>query len=390
MHKFSARENVLSHDELLNLDMGDEDLDVELSPLQESLDDSDVHEQIWGQLMGSPVSFPILCIVNYAVTRHVMERAYGKTITLLDEALKVNGDDVLFTLPPADYQLWCSNVSAAGLSPSIGKNYVSRRYAVINSTIFDCGELWDVGPLRPVKRLPILYMNLLKMDDISTSRRKDIDLFIGDSMRRGGDLESRLRSLIDGFHQPLRDELLTRAFRYARPVLDVLPAVSWFLPRCLGGLGLPRREKDKVSDLHLKIASMILCLDGDTRKDVIRLQWLKQPGHLFSEVTNDEISRVREAIGDKRVLSSVKKDEELFSPLIRSNLGLGVNTSALEAEDILKKWKAMYSRWVKSVQKIKWTDSHDHKVKGLHSMNMDKAVEYQGQVWSFEKDLRWV
>jgi len=54
--------------------------------------------QTWGQLMGSIVSFPILCVINAAICRRTRERDMGRSLRLQDCKVAVNGDDAHFAL----------------------------------------------------------------------------------------------------------------------------------------------------------------------------------------------------------------------------------------------------------------------------------------------------
>lgn len=95
-------------------------------------------EQQDGQLMGSPASFPILCIINFAVTALCYKRRFAKEFTRYsDLPIAVNGDDVVFWAPDTRfYESWKSLTAAAGLKFSLGKNYTSNRYIVINSELY--------------------------------------------------------------------------------------------------------------------------------------------------------------------------------------------------------------------------------------------------------------
>jgi hypothetical protein len=352
----------------------------------------DFHLQVWGQLMGSPVSFPILCIINAAITRDSMEKALDRKISLQEKAFKVNGDDVVFPLPPREYQRWVSAVTSAGLKPSIGKNYISHRYAVINSQLYDCGNRWDwmeEDRVR-VQKVPLVKMNLVYCQQHSTTeRRKDEMLVIGENIRHGKTLEGRMNELVNGFDGDLREELLSRAYYYARPVLDLLPPVSWVLPKCLGGLGLPARKGHVVSELHLKIASVISCLDDKARRDMVRLQWLKEPGNIFCQETNSQIAEINEELGFKPVLADYKQEDVIYGRLIRSNLGLGVDEIIQDSKKILKIWNNTYSNWVRRVQKVKWAKNNSHEEKGLHPMSQAKAMEFGGKVWTVDGAAKW-
>jgi len=80
-----------------------------------------------GQLMGSLLSFPLLCISNflafkYAIRRHV--------------PVKINGDDIVFRCTPYERKRWFSFVEKTGLVVSKGKTLVSKSVFSLNSTFF--------------------------------------------------------------------------------------------------------------------------------------------------------------------------------------------------------------------------------------------------------------
>jgi len=92
-----------------------------------------------GQLMGSILSFPILCIANTGLYLRVT-RDYQKTWTSQERlrAVLTNGDDQLYCAPPA---LWSEHIrlgKAVGLDMSVGKAYHHSRYTNVNSTSVDC------------------------------------------------------------------------------------------------------------------------------------------------------------------------------------------------------------------------------------------------------------
>lgn len=356
-----------------------------------------VYRQRWGQLMGSFLSFPILCIINYAVTRFSMERAFDSTITMLDNALLINGDDVIFTIPSGQYQVWVKNVTQAGLSPSIGKNYVSRRWGVINSQLYDCGD-WDSKHKDvAVKPVPLVKMNLVQCGQHdSVERTKGMSAFIGDALMRGGTLEARMEKLIEGWSGDIRERLLDRAYHYAKPYLDLLPGVSWVLPKCLGGLGLPMKKDQKISLHHKRIATMIACLDEQSRRDVMRLSWLRQSAQVFSDKTNQQVDDIYQSLGFPIVLSSSKNSDNLYQRIIKSNLGYGAASASCDPDFVLNQWKTMYGGWLKRIDKIRWFDSSlivegpvtesgekpMHPDKGLHLMTFEKMITYEQGVWT--------
>lgn len=91
---------------------------------------TDFVDQSWGQLMGSPMSFPILCIVNAAATCVALGTSFTK-----ETRMKVNGDDIAFVSNPEQYAYWKKVTKICGLEFSLGKNYTSREFLIMNSEL---------------------------------------------------------------------------------------------------------------------------------------------------------------------------------------------------------------------------------------------------------------
>jgi hypothetical protein len=106
-----------------------------------------------GQLMGSLLSFPILCLVNFAIWRHSAELAYGKRCNGMgmggdSDRVLINGDDIGFAATPAHYELWKGLVPKVGLEPSLGKNYYTSEFITLNTRVFtwSSGSGWESIP----------------------------------------------------------------------------------------------------------------------------------------------------------------------------------------------------------------------------------------------------
>jgi hypothetical protein len=89
-----------------------------------------------GQLMGSTLSFPILCIVNLVSYWQAMENVYGRKFRFEQLPVIINGDDILFRSNPKIYKEWLRNIAIVGFELSLGKNYVHPKILTINSQIF--------------------------------------------------------------------------------------------------------------------------------------------------------------------------------------------------------------------------------------------------------------
>jgi len=120
----------------------------------------------------------------------------GRRFKLRDLPMVVNGDDILFSCEnDVMYENWKKITAFCGLKFSLGKNYTSKRFLVINS------ELYRVGR-RSVMKVPILNYRLVLGGTRSSSEGlalKPCDeqqsiksLHQADPVRRRKNLESRI------------------------------------------------------------------------------------------------------------------------------------------------------------------------------------------------------
>lgn len=87
-----------------------------------------------GQLMGSLLSFPILCLAN----AFTVCKATGTNLNNLPGL--IHGDDVLARMTKRQFSVWGNVASHIGLELSIGKNYYSPHWGSIDSQIFFEGQ----------------------------------------------------------------------------------------------------------------------------------------------------------------------------------------------------------------------------------------------------------
>jgi hypothetical protein len=89
-----------------------------------------------GQLMGSVLSFPFLCLANlfgYVMSRPDRDELLCSSAKLRNLPCLINGDDILFRSDEAHYKEWCYQVSRVGFSLSVGKNFTHPRFFTVNS-----------------------------------------------------------------------------------------------------------------------------------------------------------------------------------------------------------------------------------------------------------------
>nr|WPR18191.1 MAG: hypothetical protein [Chemarfal virus 154] len=217
--------------------------------------------QTWGQLMGSPVSFPVLCIANFCMTLSCLPEfrdrgnrfCYGRRSVagdlgvgirrhLREVRLLVNGDDVCFTSDRDTYLLWLERTKALGLSPSPGKNFVSRRFVQLNSVMMSPDPSGLAFSVVPDAQIAVLSPPRRVSDSEAFAR---IGAWQREFLRRSGDRADELNSLFLRLWSP-------RLAKIAPSGLH-----NWFLPQWSGGLGLRATRPVVATDAQLRAASYL-------------------------------------------------------------------------------------------------------------------------------------
>jgi hypothetical protein len=213
-----------------------------------------------GQLMGSVVSFPLLCLVNMTLLRMAKEIDLGRYLTVEQSGCMVNGDDGCIRTTNRGKNAWEILSSWVGLKPSIGKVYFSREFLNMNSRTFTRLLIPDSVPINniPGTARP-LYFREVKFFNLG--------LFLGIERSSGGavsagtpltSLSSRCREMVLTLPDSLRQKGLQMYIRHHKSELMKLK-VPWFLPEHLGGLGLPSIPSDPLlrpSSLDLRMARL--------------------------------------------------------------------------------------------------------------------------------------
>jgi hypothetical protein len=188
--------------------------------------------QRWGQLMGSVISFVVLCIGNAAIVRRSLELTHMRHFPLQSAPMQINGDDGLVRAPPSFIGIWKSLATMVGLKPSVGKVYSHERYANINSTSF---WLSRSGTL-----VHVPYINMGLVCGLSRSSELSVDDLFDEYDPRAQSLGARHRALLDSCPPDLRLGV-HRLFLDCHSDLLHSPSlseISWYAPEPLGGLGL--------------------------------------------------------------------------------------------------------------------------------------------------------
>jgi hypothetical protein len=182
----------------------------------------ELFEQQHGQLMGSVISFPFLCMLNAAVCRLSIEldrNTYG--FKLRDLPLLINGDDCIFKGSSELLSIWEKIISCVGLSSSVGKTYNSQRIIVMNSLLFI-----DYEKNGQWKKIPYVNMGLLYL------RNKK-----GPCAESDSQLSSVHEELIANCNPSLQKRVHREFMELHKDRID-RAGVPPFMPLWAGGLGL--------------------------------------------------------------------------------------------------------------------------------------------------------
>lgn len=99
-------------------------------------------KQTTGQLMGSLLSFPLLCLANDLIT----------DLAGITKQKLINGDDLLAHCTLKQVAEWKRIGTACGMKPSVGKNYYSRKFGTFNSQLVLDGHHVHYTNLKLVSR----------------------------------------------------------------------------------------------------------------------------------------------------------------------------------------------------------------------------------------------
>jgi hypothetical protein len=214
-----------------------------------------------GQLMGSILSFVILCLSNFGLYLDVTQDYHiGWKLWEREASNLTNGDDQLYLAPLETFNRHIDIGNQVGLDMTVGKAYHHKEYTNVNSTCVTC----------PVGGRPYLIPFL------------NTGLFYGQHKvmeRVGGDetettrpnIVSVLNQVLDGALPGRSSSLLAHWFNshpqseIERDTLVLLPnrkshKRNLFLPISMGGMGVnaPCDWRFKVTNMDRRFASALL------------------------------------------------------------------------------------------------------------------------------------
>jgi hypothetical protein len=270
--------------------------------------------------MGSIVSFPVLCIANFAISRWALENATGRRASLANAPIGVNGDDLIMRGPIVKLRAaWSAIGQFSGLEESIGKTFLSRKFLNINSRTYirtapTPTEYASKKRGRTLSRDSYFHKTRFVNFGILNGKKRSVNTESGQSQIDQTDQRWNAaaisRALVDDAPERLRQQLFTTWIRKNKKALADTK-LPWFIPEWLGGLGLPLEFGENKKD-DLKVASYIIfnykeCLPQSLSSGAspwfIREQAMKHvpPTDLYRDQDAEPVRALERLVGDLSV-----------------------------------------------------------------------------------------
>jgi len=190
-----------------------------------------------GQLMGHPISFPLLCLINLSTFMRTF--GYETIREIRAHPSFINGDDILFKGDILSYERWRANSGEVGLVVNEVKTYFHKKYYLINSILGKGGKTVE-------------YLNTAVAHGVSIS---------GEPIRslQGA---SQIWNMLNSYHHG-KEKLCSS---YVRSLSRKIPKLkirgspyspAFFVSKELGGLGLTPNRPVKLHTNQRKVATYL-------------------------------------------------------------------------------------------------------------------------------------
>ncbi len=263
-----------------------------------------------GQLMGSILSFVILCLANLGVYLYSLEQAgIFMDKSVLDNVL-INGDDMVYAYPPRVFETNIDVGQKVGLKMSVGKAYIHREYLNINSQ----SVLYNLH--KPVEDRKLKWVNYLNTGlffgrhKVQGKKEHDKKMELAEhhtKVKEG--ITENLNCLLEGSLPGKSHDLLKKSLEvHSDKIKQECSSLSFrktkisrnlFIPKALGGMGVraPEGWKFFVSKQDQHVAHGILLkynlpystmkpLPGEPVSDLD--DWVTQPWEVREDKKEEE------------------------------------------------------------------------------------------------------
>lgn len=183
-------------------------------------------QQVNGQLMGSVLSFPILCVINFVAYWVSLEEFYGRKFKVREIPCLIHGDDILFRTTQEHYDHWSDVILRFGLKKSVGKNYFHPKVFTVDSELWIEGK--SEGKVHFTKHTPINCGSLLgsRVDGRTAYQNAPIWDKFNSSIRGAQDKELFVKRFVHFNRAIIKPMTWTKS-----------GVLNLFLPQMRGGIG---------------------------------------------------------------------------------------------------------------------------------------------------------
>lgn len=328
-------------------------------------------QQTNGQLMGSILSFPILCLLNYTmfvmsyeqyclVHPNGIDNHGNMTIGRFNDifGLMINGDDIAFHATQELIDIWTKTFGRIGLTESIGKNFVHPSVITINSKLYTGERIKNERMVwTEVKYANMGLTFAASTYVVETSPRRILEL-IKSGPRIQEDLMNSLSDQVKEYFSGLYLHNLTGVLKEHVP-----KEINWFLPIYGGGLGL--RTSDDFSITSDQNRVMVQAFTRTTPEQVRHFKVMTSKVPLPSKTREqmDLAASICDGLNPTVVFRSKnyvplhEEEDELVSELMKREVFSNVlTTSALKelhsytGADLLSFLKSLRRRFTSLIQ----------------------------------------
>lgn len=219
-----------------------------------------------GQLMGSVLSFPILCLANLGLylSTVLTDAPTVQEIWSATDKVLINGDDILYCATEEQFELHAALGAAIGLKMSVGKTYLHSSYANVNSTSFEFDLRSEKSTPTQINFLNTgLYFGQHKVLGEQGKEIARVGADIEDPEVADAPLSAVINAMMSGALPGREKELLSSFItQHGSELTQETKGRNLFIAKSLGGLGVTRPAgfTTTFTPLQRSIASMLYAL----------------------------------------------------------------------------------------------------------------------------------